>query len=213
MVSLTKTGLVFLGLTGMLYLGALQSETGLLYLILGVLVGCALLNAVGARRSVKGIELVLPPAITAFEGQKLEEAWLLRNRAKGPVGLVAVSGPWGELVRVGALEPGEEAARTPECVLPRRGVYPFSSLSVRSAYPFGWIQCKRPLSLQGEIVVYPVVYRCDAPVASGYEPMVGGHFTAGKRSRSGTHFSGVRPHQSAAFGSAPRASSNAATCV
>ena len=92
MVSLTKTGVVFLGLTGMLYLGALQSETGLLYLILGVLVGCALLNAVGARRSVKGIELVLPPAITAFEGQKLEEAWLLRNRAKGPVGLVSKSG-------------------------------------------------------------------------------------------------------------------------
>jgi uncharacterized protein (DUF58 family) len=195
MPSLTKTGLIFLGLCVMLYLGALQSETGLLYFLLGILGACFLLNAAGARRSARGLELELPHSVSAYEGQRLGEGWGIRNTTAGALGMASVWGPFGRLFSVGAIEPAGHSARTPEIVLPRRGVYPFSSLRLESTYPFGLLSWSRPLEIAGEIVVFPRPYPCEPPEAAGHEPMVGGHYTGGKHSRSGLHFTGVRPLQ------------------
>jgi uncharacterized protein (DUF58 family) len=81
-------------------------------------------------------------------------------------------------------------------------VYPLSTLSVASTWPFGLVCYRRPVAVQGEIVVYPAAYPCEAPQAAGYEPMLGGSHSRGGHARSGMTFHGVRPLQP---GDPPRA--------
>jgi uncharacterized protein (DUF58 family) len=195
MPSLTKTGRLVLGLLVLLYLGALQSETGLVFFLLGLLCGLFVLNAASAAWSLRALVVELPPAITAFEGGPIEEGWTVRNRSRRPAGLATVEGPFGPMLRAGLLAPGEALTRIPSGAAGLRGVVPFSCLKLASAYPFGLVRLSRHLDLPGELIVYPAVYVCEPPPAAGHEPMVGGRHGSGRLVRSGAHFAGVRPFQ------------------
>lgn len=214
----TKTGLSLIGLSFFLYLVSLQSRSGLLFLILGILAGCFLLNLIEARRATKVLKLTPPASLYCREGETLEGAWQIENSSKRGAGLAELIVPrsltgWlrekvrayrsqrfgetpplrGVVLRIGAVPPGQEVTLTPELVMPRRGVYPFAGLRLVSSYPFGLVCWERPLPLAGEIVVFPAAYPCPAPTAAGFEPMVGGKYVGKNRSAAGDSFRGVRP--------------------
>ena len=189
----SKLGLGLGAMCGMFYVVALQSRSGLMFLILGILVGCFVINAVACWRSARCLTVVPPPSMTGTEGEPVRGAWTVENASSRPIGLTGIRGPWGELLRFGCLGGNARAHITPALVFPSRGVYSFSSLAVVSSYPYGLIRCYRQLDIAGEITVYPEAYDCPPPPAAGFEPMVGGKYAGMNRSASGDSFHGVRP--------------------
>ncbi len=191
----SKFGVSLIALSGMLYLAALQSRSGLLFLILGILFACYVLTFVESRRTAARLSVTPPESSTGVEGEPVKGTWLVRNESEHSVGLATVSSPWGVLFHIGVLAPQQTLHLTPELTFAERGAYNFAHLSLESGYPFGLIRCKRPLQVEGEIVVYPATYVCAPPPAAGFEPMVGGKFSGMNRSASGDRFHGVRPLQ------------------
>ncbi len=193
MIYPSKFGLSLGALSAMLYLASIQTQSGLLFLVLGIVGGCYLVNGALAARAASGLVLSPPASMKGMEGQPVKGTWEIGNSSRRQIGFAQVIGAWGDLFRVGALVPGAVLHATPELVFPRRGVYSFSSLQVVSSYPFGLVRCRRRLPVTGEIVVYPAVYNCPPPAAAGFEPMVGGRYTGRNKSSSGENFHGVRP--------------------
>ena len=194
MIRLPRTGVVFLLFAAVLYLVALQSRSGLLFLILGLVAGCYALTAWQARCAVKGVEITPPERMAGAEGQRVRGTWRVCNRTRRPSGLIVVSGPWGNLFSVGVMSPDDVLHITPDLCLPARGVYSYSALAAASRFPFGLVEYRRTLDVAGEVIVFPAAYECVIPRAAGYEPMVGGTFAGHNRSLSGDRFHGVRPH-------------------
>jgi len=192
-MGITKRGWAFLGLAGLLYLASMQTTTGLLFLVLGILFASYALNHFASWRCVRQLDVTAPARMKGREGSSVEGRWVIGNPTSGALGLAEVRSRWGELVRVGLLAPGSRRAVRPKLALARRGVFPYSQLRLCSTFPFGLCRAERRLSLQGEIVVYPAVYPCAPPLASGYEPMLGGRFAGPNRSAMGDRFHGVRP--------------------
>lgn len=192
---MTKTGVGFVGLSCLLYLASMQAATGLLFLVLGIVVACLFANVIEARRSASALDVLPPRSFCGTEGQRAVEAWRVHNRASRTSGLAQVRGERGAVLQIGRLASGETTGVRSELALPRRGVYPYSDLKLTSTYPFGLVRAGRRLRLHGELVVYPSVYDCEAPRASGFGPMLGGGFTGLFRAVVGDRFRGVRPLQ------------------
>ncbi len=219
MVYPTRMGLWFAVIGFFLYLSSLQLRSGLLFLVIGILAGCYVINFFEARRAARHLDVIPPPTLTGTEGQPATGCWEVANLSGRALGLAEVllpeplwargvrqwrrftrqpaglPGVFGVLLRVGAIPPGERVQVTPDVRLPRRGVYPFRRLRLTSSYPFGLVRWERALDAVGEFVVCPAVYVCAAPPAAGFEPMVGGRYHGRHRSSSGDRFSGVRPAQ------------------
>ena len=195
MIKLTKTGVTILGVGLCLYLASVQAVAGLLFLLLGILFGCLVINIFKAKNATKYLKLIPPNSITAREGELLNSAWTVENTSNSEIGHLDLISKWGSLLRVQCLRPREVRHITPKLKFNLRGVYKFSELKLISSYPFGLIKFWRRLGCKGEIVVYPFVYCCTPPVAAGFEPMLGGRFSGKYRCRTGDLFHGVKPFQ------------------
>ena len=195
MIAPTKTGITTICLSFCLYMVSMQSFSGLLFLLLGVLFGCFVINAFKARHAGKHLRLTPPESISTSEGDCLNTAWTLENTSSSDIGHIEVVSEWGSILKIQHLGPREIRHLTPKLKFEIRGVYKFSGLKLLSSYPFGLVRITRRIPCQGEIVVYPLVYICDPPVAAGFEPMLGGRFSGKYRSRTGDLFHGVKPFQ------------------
>jgi uncharacterized protein (DUF58 family) len=179
-----------------LYLASIQSQTGLMFLVLGIISGCYLLNLFGAVSSIRKIRLKTFPLIKSTEGKHLNVSLELENLSSHLLGMLKVTCPYGTLFRVGTIEAHSSLHLSPELKIPSRGVYRLSELKMISSYPFGLVQSSGKIKKEGEIVVFPEIYHCRAPQASGFEPMVGGAFTGKHKNASGSDFAGVREYRS-----------------
>ncbi len=191
----TIMGSCFMLLGFILYVVSMQSYSGLLLLILGIVFGLYILNTFGAVRSGRALRFIAPSSVVCTEGEALRGTWEIENPSKHLAGHSTLLSPFGPLLRVGSVPPGDSVHLTPDLSLSRRGVYPFGKLQLETTYPFGLMRVQRNLPIEGEIVVHPFVYKCPSPPAAGFEPTVGGKFKGYNRSSSGDSFHGVRPHQ------------------
>ncbi len=192
----TKSGWCFIGLMFLLYLSSMQSQSGLLFFIIGIIVACFVLNLVKARNSLKFIKFHLPENIRMVEGEHSSMTMEIENTSPQTQGLIEVKSPLGVLFRIGALSGNATEHIFPEITFPVRGVYEISKLSVTSTFPFGLIEVRKKLDQRGGITVIPAVYSCVPPPADGFEPMTGGLFTGKYKSQSGSEFAGVREYNS-----------------
>jgi uncharacterized protein (DUF58 family) len=192
---MTKFGLFLLFLLSQFYLVTLQSQTGLLFLLIGLLLGCCFVNYLGARRSVQGIDLAELRSLKLIEKIPAKVPVGIRNRLRQVIGAVSVSSPYGNVFRTPALEGGGEAHIAPSVSIPVRGAYPLSTLTLSSSFPFGLVRATRRIALEGEWLVLPAVYPAPCPPVSGYEPVVGGSFRGSHRVSGGNDFAGVRCYQ------------------
>ncbi len=195
MIFPTKFGTLILAISFCLYLVSMQSFSGLLFLVLGVMFACFVVNFFRARGSTRHIAVAPPGSITCSEGDRIRDAWTVANTGDADIGHLRLFGPWGELMAIGRLAAGEERHVTPELTFERRGVYPFSALRARSTFPYGLLQHRRAMRFAGEVLVFPALFPCTPPVAAGFEPMLGGRFTGKFKSQTGDNFHGVRPFQ------------------
>lgn len=191
-ISKMGIGLIFLGF--FLYIASLQATSNLLLLILGIVGACFVGNLIEARHAVRKLKVQPPKRLTGTEGGRAKGAWKLENPGGRTLGLAELLGPAGTFFRVGAIPAGHTVHVSPDLNLPRRGVYPYGRLQLRSSYPFGLLSWSHRLGdVEGEIIAYPEAYPCEAPPAAGFEPMVGGRYHGRNRSSSGDSFHGVRP--------------------
>lgn len=193
MTRLTKTGWTLLGVAFVLYMASMTSQSGLLLFPIGVLLGCFAVNYFSARRIASNLLVEPPENAHLSEGQSLSQPWRITNATPAAAVFIRIHSPAGPLLRIGGMQPNETASLVPSLQFDRRGVFRNEEARVFSFYPFGLIRVGRRQSLPGEVVVYPAIYETPAPRAAGYDAMVGGKYKGGRRSNSGSLFSGVRP--------------------
>lgn len=192
---LTWLGKLFLGVGILLYLASLTSRSSLLLAPLGILFASLWINRRQSRAALESVEIEPPTRILAAESEPFREPTLIFNRSNHSVGFLTLElggKAWMELAGLG---PHERLAWKAQRGFPDRGKYLWKNVQLSSTYPFGLVESRRPLGLNGEMLVHPRLTKCDSPAASGLDPMVGGKFRGNGGSVSGAHFSGVRPYQ------------------
>lgn len=90
MFYLSRLGVNFALLGFFLYLVSLQSRSGLLFLILGVLGGCFIVNLLEARRAARHLRLVPPDSIWCSEGEPVRGSWEIENLSSRAMGLAEI---------------------------------------------------------------------------------------------------------------------------
>lgn len=192
---ITATGWLFLGMVVLFYGASITSQSGLLLVPAGIILGCFSVNGVRAWRAVQRLVVSAPTTAQVVEGHRLDQPWQIRNSAKSAVALLTVESAAGRLFRLAQLAGGTEANVVPELQFQRRGVFPHDQLRLTTAFPFGLVRAARRCALHGEVVVQPAVYPVATPRAAGFDVMVGGKFRGHRQTGAGDQFSGVRPHQ------------------
>ncbi|MEQ2005830.1 MAG: DUF58 domain-containing protein [Limisphaerales bacterium] len=192
---ITATGWLFLGIVVLLYGASITSQSGLLLVPAGILLGCFMVNTVSAWRAVRRLDVVAPGTAQVVEGQRLNQPWHARNASRSSVALVTAESAAGCLFKLPQLGAGAEMSVVPELQFHRRGVFAHDQLRLVTAFPFGLVRVARRLALAGEVVVHPAVYPVPSPRAAGFDVMVGGKFRGHRQTGAGDQFSGVRPHQ------------------
>ena len=191
----SRRGICILALCFAIYMASTVSNSGLLFMILGIMFVTFIFNIFGAWRSVHAIRIEPPPSIRVMEGTPATDPWKVVNPSRHTIGHIAVRSKHGSVLKIPGLAPGESRFHTPQVTMRNRGVYSLGSIRLYSAYPYGLIMSSRRLDLAGEIVVYPNVYPCITPRAAGFEPMVGGRYRGKFLTSTGESFHGVRPKQ------------------
>jgi uncharacterized protein (DUF58 family) len=191
----TTTGWLMLGLVLLLYGASITSQSGLLLVPAGILLGCFAVNVVFAARALRRLEVAAPASAHVVEGQRLGQPWHVRNLGRSAVALITARSVAGELFKLPHLAPGAETSLVPELQFHRRGVFAHDQLRLATVFPFGLVHVARRLALAGEVVVQPAVYPVATPRAAGFDVMVGGKFRGHRQTGAGDHFSGVRPQQ------------------
>lgn len=192
---ITPVGWLMLGLVLLLYCASITSQSGLLLVPAGILVGCLAVNVALAARALGRLEVTAPACSHVVEGQRLGQPWHVRNAGRSPIAMVTAHSAAGELFKLPHLAPGTETGLVPELQFHRRGVFAHDQLRLATAFPFGLVRVARRLALAGEVVVQPAVYPVATPRAAGFDVMVGGKFRGHRQTGAGDHFSGVRPQQ------------------
>jgi uncharacterized protein (DUF58 family) len=188
-------GGLFLGVVALLYVASITSQSGLLLVPAGVVLGCFAVNFLSSWRALRSLELTAPASAHTVEGQRLNQPWHLRNVGKSAVALVTAESAAGCLFKLPQLAASTDASVVPELQFHRRGVFAHDQVRLATAFPFGLVRVTRRLVVAGEVVVHSAVYPVVAPRAAGYDAMVGGKFRGHRQTGAGDQFSGVRLHQ------------------
>lgn len=178
----TREGLVFLVCIFVVALAALNTGNNLLFLILGCLIAGILLSGILSTITLAGIELQLELPEHIFAGEPARAVVGLRNlKQMFPSFALRVVGEIGKGKAKGATQGktdarvallnrpvyfpyiprGQAVMNRVELFFPRRGIYNQDALSLRSRFPFGFLEKSRKLLAKAEIAVYPSVEPTD----------------------------------------------------
>ncbi|MBN1864675.1 MAG: hypothetical protein JW808_07220, partial [Victivallales bacterium] len=141
----SKSGTTLLVLMGLLYLSSMQSQSGLIFFIIGLLGACFALNVFYARRCLRLVRLEFPHSIRMTEGEVSGDSATIRNTSDSTQGMVEVHSKYGKVLSVNTIPPRGETHLAPEISFPVRGVFPVSGFEISSSFPFGLVRLKRHL--------------------------------------------------------------------
>ena len=176
---MTLEGKLFLVMTGVMCVAAINTHINLMYLVAGLMLSAIFISATFSRM-VQKIEVTrsLPAMVAA--GETVPVRLTLTNRRRRITVFTAVAcdnaaGPEAvKLQPVTALQlrPGAPQTVVYRCVFPRRGVYAFSHVLLKSRFPFGLFEMQYERPLPGEIVVHPAIGRIRS-LPNGHAALVG----------------------------------------
>jgi uncharacterized protein (DUF58 family) len=166
---LTLEGALFIGLTLLIGMAAVNSGHNLLYLVFSVMLALLLVSGALARLNLRGLSVQrryplefhcdqpVPVHLEIHNAKRLFASFALRvqdflipenpgREGEEPIRVTA----FAPMVR-----PGRTARRTMYLRLPRRGLYRMVSLRVISRHPFGFFQRALRLDVGGQLLVFP----------------------------------------------------------
>jgi len=193
--SVTRLGWLLIFISLIFFLASITSQSGLLLVPIGILVGCFLINIFSSRQALRALELVAPEVIRAVEKQPADKTWLARNRSGQSIGGITVCSGNAELFHIAHIDPHGESHPVPTRTYARRGIYEHEAIVLTTRFPFGLVQVAQTLHLAGRTIVHPDIYHVRSPRAAGFDVMVGGKFRGQRQSASGDSFAGVREHR------------------
>ena len=188
---LTREGMVYLGVVGILILASVNTGNNLLFMILACSLAGIVISGVLSRAVLLGIELKFDMPEHVFAGQPVIAELELRNAKEfwpsfslRVVGKTKKSAANEILTRPVFFPyiPGLGASRQKvELNFPRRGSYRQDAFGIRTRFPFGFFEKTRTVASQLEILVYPRV----EPTDHFYEvlPLLSGEMASNFRGR------------------------------
>ncbi len=170
-IHVPNAGLLFFALILLVTILSLSSGNNLLYLVLATLLATMFVSWVTSRLNLNRIAVSIrfPNHIFAGESAPFDLTVTNRNKLLPAFSLsVAMneqdsaalkvkedSANSTELVYLPILPARSEARARIQRSFPRRGIYPVSGFIVHTRFPFGFIEQRRRLETEGEIVIYP----------------------------------------------------------
>jgi uncharacterized protein (DUF58 family) len=168
---LTREGMVYLGVVGVLILASVNTGNNLLFMILACSLAGIVISGILSRAVLTGVELRFDMPEHVFAEQPVVAELELHNDKKvWPSFSLRVVGQ----VKKGASSeiltrpvffpyiPGLGSSRQKvELNFPRRGSYRQDVFGIRTRFPFGFFEKTRTVTSQLEIVVYPRVEPTD----------------------------------------------------
>ncbi len=206
-LSTTREGAVFLVLTVLFGVAAINTGTNLLYLLLSLLLSMIVASGVLSELNVKGLQLMraLPPAVFAGEVSTLYVS-VHNPRRWLPAFIIEVAerrgpfGPEGETTRGPAvllprLDPGERHRIGFRHRFVRRGVFTLEGFELRTRFPFGFFIKYAYARLPAELVVYPRLRPIRRALWQRHGRRPGGRRRSPYLERSGETFHSLRPYR------------------
>jgi len=193
---LTSAGWFALALVLPFYLAALTSQSALLLVLVGLILGCLTVNALACKSAVLPLQPLLPTQTRWTEGEPVLEPWGVHNPAAHAVAGIEIRSGTQTLWKAPWIAPRSSSHLSLDPPALPRGEYPLEGIEMHCAHPFGLIKAIRPLEDSGRWVVHPKLPDLDAPPVGGHEAVLGGRQRGPRRVASGSLFAGVRPHQS-----------------
>jgi len=187
-VHIPNAGLLFFALILLVTILSLSSGNNLLYLVLAALLATMFVSWVTSRLNLNRIKVSVrfPNHIFAGESAPFDLTVTNRNRLlpvfsltvamseQDPAAPKVKDNPANptELIYLPVVPAGASARARIERGFPKRGIYPISGFLVHTRFPFGFIEHRRRLEADGEIVVYPAPLPLD-DFRQGLPPLLG----------------------------------------
>jgi uncharacterized protein (DUF58 family) len=188
---LTREGMVYLGVVGILILASVNTGNNLLFMILACSLAGIVMSGVLSRAVLTGVELKFDMPEHVFAEQPMMAELELRNGKEfWPSFSLRVIGKPKKGLSNEILTrpvffpyiPGLGSARQKvELNFPRRGSYRQDAFGIQTRFPFGFFEKTRTIDSQLEILVYPRV----EPTDQFYEvlPLLSGEMASNFRGR------------------------------
>jgi uncharacterized protein (DUF58 family) len=188
---LTREGMVYLGVVGILILASVNTGNNLLFMILACSLAGIVMSGVLSRAVLTGVELKFDMPEHVFAEQPVMAELDLRNGKEfWPSFALRVVGKKKKGLSNEILTrpvffpyiPGLGSARQKvELTFPRRGSYRQDAFGIQTRFPFGFFEKTRTVESQLEILVYPRV----EPTDQFYEvlPLLSGEMASTFRGR------------------------------
>ena len=188
---LTREGMVYLGVVGILILASVNTGNNLLFMILACSLAGIVMSGVLSRAVLVGVEMKFDMPEHVFAEQPVMAELELRNgKELWPSFSLRVVGKARKNLNNEILTtpvffpyiPGLGSARQKvELNFPRRGSYRQDAFGIQTRFPFGFFEKTRTVESQLEILVYPRV----EPTDQFYEvlPLLSGEMASNFRGR------------------------------
>jgi uncharacterized protein (DUF58 family) len=199
---LTREGMVYLGVVGILILASVNTGNNLLFMILACSLAGIVMSGVLSRAVLVGVEMKFDMPEHVFAEQPVMAELELRNGKEfWPSFSLRVVGKAKKNLNNEILTrpvffpyvPGLGSARQKvELNFPRRGSYRQDAFGIQTRFPFGFFEKTRTVESQMEILVYPRV----EPTDQFYEvlPLLSGEMASNFRGR-GHELHSLRDYQ------------------
>lgn len=158
-------GLLMIVLACLVGIVAINTNTGLLYMLVGLLVGGWIVSAVFSTINLMGISVSRKVGGTSQVGQKLIITYTIKNNKRlfrsyglvlAELGRLPITLPYGYAISVG---PGQQYVCVVETICHRRGHMRLRSIRVSSRFPFGLVDKCLIANEAADIVVHPSLGR------------------------------------------------------
>jgi uncharacterized protein (DUF58 family) len=171
-IHVPNAGLIFFAIVLLVTILSLSSGNNLLYLLLAVLLATMSVSWVTSRLNLQRVTVSVrfpnhifagepaPFDVTVANRKKLSPAFslavaMLEQDSASPSSGAAPSARMIELAYLPIVPAKTEARSRIERSFAKRGVYPINGFIIRTRFPFGFIEQRRQIETNGEIVVYP----------------------------------------------------------
>ncbi|MDX1494856.1 MAG: DUF58 domain-containing protein [Longimicrobiales bacterium] len=169
-ISFTSGGLAFTLGTMAVGFAAMNTGNNLLYLLLGSMLGFIAVSGWLSEQAIRALKIERrgPRSVTVGHDLRLVyEVTNLKERLPSMAVEISEQGLPEKAFLAHVPAGGRATARSVNSFV-RRGIYPLSTVTLSTGFPFGLFRKERDLEIPGEIVVWP---RTDRPVR---EPEPGG---------------------------------------
>lgn len=151
-VKVNRAGSIFIGITILLGVSAINTGNNLLYLIVASLLSFMILSGVVALYNLRGLEIKLVPPKEVFAEKREDFRVFVRNKHRFPKFLLSLGSSAGEITVPVLLKTRE--VRLP-MIFDRRGQVKRISISIKTDFPVGLFTRYYVQDVETDFVVFP----------------------------------------------------------